>query len=158
MGRNSISPSTDFRDALSAVADAAGIATVIFPASQDFETFIDRISVRTNSALISTARVFVGSVSFSNQQDATTLGNENIADESSGIWVPAGSDLIIQWTGATVGAVCTAAIQGRYISEEIEGQSIADAIAASRGGLDSWLWPEIGFPNQSLQQSSRRGR
>lgn len=157
MGRNSISPSTDFRDALSAVADAAGVATVIFPAQQD-DSFIDRVFVSSTSALASTARVFVGSISDSNRQDTTTLGNENVADESSAIWVPAGSDLIIRWTGATVGALCTAAIQGRYISEEIEGQSVADAIAASRGGLDSWLWPEIGFPNQSLQQSSRRGR
>lgn len=158
MGRNSDSPSTDLRDALSAVADAAGVATVIFPASQDFDTFIDRISVRSNSALASVARAFVGSVSDSNQQDTTTLGNENIADESSAIWVPAGSDFIIRWTGATAGALCTAAIQGRYISEEVEGQAVADAIAASQGGLDSWLWPEIGFPNQSLQQSPRRGR
>lgn len=72
---------------------------------------VDRISVKSDSATPTTCTVYVGQIADEYIMDQTNAGNLNIADETSPIYVPPGQQLIIQWTGASVGAVGKATVQ-----------------------------------------------
>lgn len=72
---------------------------------------IERISVNSNSATPTTARVYVGSPEPQNEMDLTLAGNEDVADEASPIYVPAGATFTIVWTGGSAGANYTARVQ-----------------------------------------------
>ena len=93
-------------------ADAAGVATLEL-GSPPLESWwlIGRLVVRTNSAAATEARVFVGEVVDTNEEDATPSGNLDAADYPQGLYVAGGALVIVQWTGASVGAICYASAQ-----------------------------------------------
>lgn len=93
-------------------ADAAGVATLELGAPPlESWWLIGRIVVRTNSAAATEARVFVGEVVDTNEEDATPSGNLDSADYPRGLYVAGGALLIVQWTGAAVGDQCYASAQ-----------------------------------------------
>lgn len=148
-------PIHDFQQA---VADAAGNAQVAFYPSFDEDWYIERIFFRSDGAAAPDVTVYVGSVADANGKDWSDSTNPNIADESSPIYVPGGSVLIVRGTGATVGSLLTVSIQ--YRPEGLEtglgagGALLAD-LAASGIGVDGMLI-ERGFPNQVRMPRSRR--
>lgn len=102
------------RDRVRVTADAAGVAEAVFaPADMGTYWLIDRITVSSNSAAATEARVYVGPVIDENLTDYTANGNLAIADESSPILVPGGDEVRVVWSSATVGAICVAVLQYR---------------------------------------------
>lgn len=94
------------------IADASGVA-VLQLGAPPLESWwlVGRLVVRTNSAAATEARVYVGEVTPTNQEDATPSGNLDVADYPQGLHVAGGALLIVEWTGATVGATCYASAQ-----------------------------------------------
>lgn len=93
-------------------ADAAGIATLELGAPPlESWWLVGRIVVRTNSAGATEARVFVGEVVDTNEEDATPSGNLDSADYPQGLYVAGSALLIVQWTGADPAADCYASAQ-----------------------------------------------
>lgn len=72
---------------------------------------VGRLVVRSNSAAASEARVYVGEVSPTNEEDATPSGNLDSADFPQGLYIAGGALLIVEWSGASAGAVCYASAQ-----------------------------------------------
>jgi len=137
-----------------AVADAAGVALVTFSPSFDEDWYVERIFIRSSGVLVPDVTVYVGSVADSAGKDWSTGANPNIADESSPIYVPGGSTLLVRFTAATVGSLNTASIQYRPESLVVPMGDI-QALAASGAGVDGLLI-EAGFPNQVRMPRGRR--
>ena len=94
-----------------ATATAAGTATVILPTVPNGEYWLlEHAVVRCLSTAASTARFYLDNTNLVNQMDYTAQGNEDVADWPHGLFVPAGSTLLIVWTGADAAAAATASI------------------------------------------------
>lgn len=108
-----------------ATAAATGIATVEYDyVPQGYCWYIERYSVHcpTSGAV---ASVFVtngasGTAALSSgfRVDYTTAGADAVGDSNTPIYVPEGYHLVIQWTSATSGDACVAAIQ--YAVHELD--------------------------------------
>lgn len=104
-----------FKLASSRVSDAAGVASVPFGQPPiGFYWRVERISVKGAGS----AAVYVGQIADDNVMDFTTSATQDIADESSPIFVPSGQDFTVRFTGAGVGTLCTAAVQGTAVPTE----------------------------------------
>lgn len=95
-------------------ADAGGVMEVRLAGdTQGALVLVDRIVVQTTSGTPTTARVFVGTTSDEDLVDFTGSGDIDVADEVQPILVPASRLFIIQWRGASAGAVGLARVQHR---------------------------------------------
>ena len=120
---------------LSAVVDAAGVGEVLFGPPQP-GTFwrVERLSVTSDSALASEARVYLGGAQPPNQVDMTLTGNDDTADNSQPLWVPQGTELRVRWTGATAASNVHARLHRRvcrYVSvpvDELTGQPVVTVV------------------------------
>lgn len=83
------------------------------PADAGTHVELELVVVVSNSAAASAARVYVGGVNDAALRDVTSSGNEDVAFEQPPIFAGSQQDIIVQWTGATPGATCTATIQYR---------------------------------------------
>lgn len=102
--------------ATTAPADATGIITATFGPVPDDELWLfDRISVTCNSPAATACTLYLDSADPSRAMDYTPAGNADIADEAQPIQVPATSMLLVQWTGATLGAVGVTRAQWRVL-------------------------------------------
>lgn len=100
------------RESASAVFDAAGRAELVFgPAPYGSMWLVQAVTVVTNAAAATAARVFVGQEHDVNLVDATSAGNMAISDRAQPIMVPGGQKLLIVWTGGAAGERATAVIQ-----------------------------------------------
>lgn len=109
---------SDYRQtpATSAPAPASGVASVIFGPVPDNELWLlDRISVSCTSAAVTVCTLYLDLVDPQHALDYTPSGNYDIADEASPIQIPSSSSLIVQWTGASLGAVGSARTQMRIL-------------------------------------------
>lgn len=98
-----------FLNASQAVSNAAGTATISFGAPPiGYYWLIERINVKGAG----TVQVYVGGVADVNIADFTSAGTQDVADENSDIFVPIGQEFSLVFTGAGVGTLCTARIQG----------------------------------------------
>ena len=86
-----------------AIADANGNASVTFTPSVNQAWIVTRIAVTSTSALIPVAQVLVSGVF----ECGTNNGN---GDTAAGNPLPlgAGQDLVVEWSGCTPAAKCTA--------------------------------------------------
>lgn len=101
-----------------ATADGAGVATVKFvpPADAGTHVELELVVVVSDSAAASAARVYVGKVNAAGLRDIASVGNENVLYEQPAVYAGAQQDILVQWTGCTAGATCTATIQYRIKS------------------------------------------
>lgn len=101
-----------FRSSGTAISNAAGVATIDFGEPPiGWEWRVERLGVKGAG----TATVYVGAVQDNQFSDFTPTATQDIADEASPIWVPAGENLLVQFTGAGVGTICVAIAQVRAI-------------------------------------------
>lgn len=97
-------------------ATAAGIMeAVLTPVGFDVFVLIERIVVQTNSSTPTTARVYAGSVADENLIDFTGSGDIDVADELQPLHVAGALSTVVQWRGASAGAVGTARFQYRIV-------------------------------------------
>lgn len=89
------------------IADAAGdcvIALGTVPSGADW--FIERLSVETDSILVSTFALYSNQIDELHRKTATPAGNDDIEDASSPIWFASGTQVLAVWAGATPAANC----------------------------------------------------
>jgi len=141
-------------DNAQAMADATGRAFVTFYPSFDEDWYVERITANNDGVLTPDVFVYVGSIAPANLKDFSDGLLTNIADEASPIYVPGGSVLVLLWTGATVGSICTANIQYRPESLVIPQAALGELLA-SGVGVDGML-REDGFPNQIRMPRAKR--
>lgn len=96
--------------------DATGIVTLTFPQVVDGQLWrVERITVTSTSLVPTSAVVYAGDVTTGNVVDGTDSGNLDISDELSPILVDSTLALTIQWSGVSLGKVCTARIQYQIV-------------------------------------------
>lgn len=76
---------------------------------------IERINVTNTSTAAAAATAYVGAPVPQNQADLSPNGTGDVADEIQPIRVQGGTAFRIRWTGCTLGAVGTVAIQYRDV-------------------------------------------
>lgn len=89
------------------IADAAGdcvIALGTVPSGADW--FVERLSVETDSILVSTFALYSNQIDELHRKTATPAGNDDIEDASSAMWFPGGTNVLAVWTGCTPAANC----------------------------------------------------
>ncbi|MCW2754665.1 MAG: hypothetical protein JWQ32_2076 [Marmoricola sp.] len=101
----------------SPAAPASGITQLTFgPVPDNQMWLLDRITVSCNSAAVTTCTLYLDIASDPlHALDYTPSGNYDVADEAAAIQIPTNSSLIVQWTGATPGAVGNARAQLRVL-------------------------------------------
>jgi len=103
---------TPVEQPLRATADASGTATVSTGGVPPWKVWrITRTSVTTTSVARTTATLYRNSISAANVIDSAAISGNN--DTSDTVYeIRSGEQLIVVWTGADVGASCTATISG----------------------------------------------
>lgn len=100
-----------------ATADATGRATSVKGPARYGETWqITSVNTTTNSVAETQLRVFRGVESESAQVLTTYSGNSDTAGGGDPIVLGAGDKLVFVWSGADVGAICTARLEGTFVS------------------------------------------
>ena len=93
-------------------ADGAGVITLRLGAPPLRSWWlIGRLVVRTNAGAATEARVYVGDVNATNEEDSTPAGNSDVSEYPRGLYVAGGATLIVVWTGAAPGDVGYASAQ-----------------------------------------------
>ena len=141
-------------DNAQAMADATGRAFVTFYPSFDEDWYVERITANNDGVLTPDVFVYVGSIAPANLKDFSDGLLTNIADEASPIYVPGGSVLVLLWTGATVGSICTANIQYRPESLVVPQAALGELLA-SGVGVDGLLIDDR-YPNQVRMPRAKR--
>jgi len=103
--------------ATNGVADAAGDCILVLglvPTGQDY--FIERLSVESDSILVSTFAIYRDQIGALYRKTATPAGNDDIEDASSPIWFANGTQILAVWAGCTPGANCFVNAQVRVES------------------------------------------
>jgi len=102
--------------ATSGIADAAGTCSISLGAvPTGSEWLIERLSVLSNSVLVSVFSLYRDQIVSLTRKTATPAGNDDVEDCSSPIWFPGGVNILAIWTGCTPGAECTINAQVRVI-------------------------------------------
>lgn len=97
-------------------ATASGTVTGTFqPVPAGRLWLVERIVVSCTSSTPTAAAFYTDNVNAAGLVEGTSAGNFDIADENSPLAVDGGSTLIVQWTGASVGAVGTCRVQVREL-------------------------------------------
>jgi hypothetical protein len=100
----------------SAPAPASGIITVeLDPVPPDELWLLDRMVVQCTSTKTTTAKVYSGTVDPAALIEATLAGNLNAGDWPGGLLLRSMTSLIVQWTGASTGAVAILTGQARIM-------------------------------------------
>lgn len=109
----------DFRQAVIYSQPAAGgLATAMLAQVPHAELWLlDRIVVQSDSATATAAFLYLDQVDDRNVLDGTRVGNFDVADQSQPIQLPGSSRLLVQWQGASNGAVGTARVQLRLLRQ-----------------------------------------
>jgi len=108
---------TDYitRSARSSAA-AAGVCQVQLPElDQNQLWLITHAVVSCTSSTPTTVRWYAGSVLDLNLLDGSGSGNFDIADWPNGLQLQPTTSLIVQWTGASAGAIGTVTLQARTL-------------------------------------------
>lgn len=71
---------------------------------------VTRGVVTNDGAALCSAFIYVGSIDPKNLRDLTPLGNADVFDEINPIRVAPNQPLLVAWTGATVGSLCTVSL------------------------------------------------
>lgn len=103
----------DYRQT-SKTSDAAtgGVALAQYDAVPDNELWLlERISVSCSSTSETTCTLYLDTVDERHVLDYTPSGNADIADEAAPVVIPTNSILLVQWDGASDGAIGTALAQ-----------------------------------------------
>ena len=105
---------TDWLDeSFTSAAAAGGVATITLPQLAIDERWQLTLMVAFCTGTAAPAmRLYVGSVQPLNLRDGTASGAFDVADWPMGLTVPAGSQLIAQWTGCNNGDVASLSLQG----------------------------------------------
>jgi hypothetical protein len=87
----------------SALVDAAGVVTVeLGRVRNGYEEWAQRIVVDCTSTSATFFGLYRGATAeLAAMIDGTTRGNFNVADEGAAGWIPPGTLLLAQWTGAS---------------------------------------------------------
>jgi hypothetical protein len=89
------------------VADGAGdciISLGMVPTGANW--FVERLSVESDSILVSTFALHRDQVSPLTRKTATPAGNDDIEDASSAMWFAGGTNVLAVWAGCTPAANC----------------------------------------------------
>lgn len=113
-------PSPEFvQRTVQATADAGGNATATFPAvALGRQWLVERLVVSTSTGSASKARCYVDSADPKNLIDGTNAGDFDVNDAHHPMRIAAQAALVVVWTGATVGAVCTARAQVVVVNDD----------------------------------------
>jgi hypothetical protein len=80
---------------------------------------VERIVVTCTSSIQTSCRIYAApdarSITGSNLKDGTSTGNFDVADDAAPVFVDSNECFIAQWSGASVGAIGTVAIQYQYV-------------------------------------------
>lgn len=95
-------------------ADSTGTATFTFDAVDVGHTWdVTFIAVFSTSTINGPCKIYLDDASLpSNFRGGTSAGTGDI-DTTASVIVPSNRSLVFQWTGLTVGAVCTVTLQYR---------------------------------------------
>lgn len=97
---------------------AGGLATASLPeVPYDELWLLDRIVVQSDSASATAAFLYLDQVDDRNVLDGTRVGNFDVADQAQPIQIPGSSRLLVQWQGASNGAVGIARVQLRLMRQ-----------------------------------------
>lgn len=107
----------------SAPAGASGIVSVEYgDVPRGLIWKIERVTVQTDSAAATTARLYLNSAGTGRMlADGTNSGNLDVGDQFHAITMPAGHKVEIEWTGMSLNAVATAVLQIRVEQLVTEG-------------------------------------
>lgn len=137
---------------------ASGIAQVRFEGAPNGDWYIQRaVFTKAGSATgTEVVSLYVGSVDNGGLRDRTLVNSipSAIADESSPVRWPTSTPAFGAITGGTSGDIWTVTFQIGYPESTLEDGS--GDWAKWAGDVDSLLWPEPGFPNQSRIPGGRR--
>lgn len=107
----------DLHEFAQATADGNGRAeTSVGPAKFGDQWDISLISTNTTSTAQAQLRVYRGVESDSAQILSTYSANNDTASGGATITVRAGDKLVFVWTNADPGSICTARIEGEFIT------------------------------------------
>lgn len=96
----------------SLIAPATGIATLEWEAPDiDYFYRLERVTTFVTGSSSGTCALYEGAVLPIRIRDGSTTVSLDIADESSPITIHPTMPVILQWTGITPGAKCSASIQ-----------------------------------------------
>jgi hypothetical protein len=96
----------------SSPAAADGLATLTLPALDYNQRWqLTHALVSCTSTSSTRLRLYVDNVAVPFLRDGSDKGNFDVADWAMGLMIPPGRALIAQWTGCSVGAVGTLALQ-----------------------------------------------
>ena len=100
------------RSAQSPAAAADGVIQVAFGPVPDNQLWrLERIVVSCTSSAATSCTLYLDYADPAHALDYTPAGNFDISDEAAPVQIPSGSQLLVVWTGASVGAVGTARAQ-----------------------------------------------
>lgn len=100
----------------SAPADATGTITIDFGQLDPVVMWlVDRIVVHCTSSTTTALKIYDSAVTPARLRDRTSQGNDNAGDYPNGLLFRPSRSMVLQWTGATAGAVATAAAQIRQM-------------------------------------------
>jgi hypothetical protein len=113
-------PSQPLLEYVRATANSSGVAEAsIGPARYGDSWEISLINTTTNSTSESKLKVYRNAVADSAQVLSTYSGNNDTAGGGRDISLRSGEKLVFVWSNATVGAECTARLEGDYNSRRI---------------------------------------
>lgn len=97
-------------------AAADGLCTIVLDQLDDNELWlIDHAVVSCTSSVFTTLRFYAAAVTDLNLLDGSSSGNFDVADWPNGLQLQPTSSLIVQWSGASTGAVGTLTLQARSL-------------------------------------------
>jgi hypothetical protein len=96
-----------------ATADSSGVATVRLGPRRAFETWaIESVAIESTSTLIPELREYLGDAVPSRLTGSSRAGDLDSGVNPNPIQLLSGQDIVYQWTGCTVGAICQVTITG----------------------------------------------
>ncbi|KAB2809305.1 hypothetical protein F9L07_19895 [Pimelobacter simplex] len=109
----------EFRsDFLTTAPAAGGLATAeLRQVPQDERWLLDRVVVQCTSTTQTVAFLYLNETEDRGVLDGTRVGNFDVADQSQPILLEGGARLIVQWRGASNGAIGHARLQLRILKQ-----------------------------------------
>jgi hypothetical protein len=98
-------------------AGTSGVAVASVPVLPDNERWqLTHAVISCTSSVGTQLRLYLDdSPVVGNLRDGSASGNFNVADWPMGLWIPPGRSLSARWTGCSVGAVGTLALQATVL-------------------------------------------
>jgi hypothetical protein len=100
----------------STAAGADGLCTITFPQLDDNQLWlVDHAVAYCTSTTPTTVRLYANAISDLNLLDGSAGGNFDVADWPRGLQVQPTTSLLVQWAGASLGAVGTITVQAESL-------------------------------------------